>query len=96
VASAYALAVGGLLLLCGRIGDAYGRRRAFRIGLSAFTFASLIGGFATDGRWAPPVRPRAPPPRGRLAAAVLAEACAPDLIGHRRRFSSTARPLPPP
>jgi EmrB/QacA subfamily drug resistance transporter len=48
VVSAYALAFGGLLLLGGRIGDAYGRRRAFLIGLSAFTLASLIGGFATE------------------------------------------------
>lgn len=47
VASAYALAFGGLLFLGGRIGDAYGRRKAFVMGLSAFTLASLIGGLAT-------------------------------------------------
>ena len=42
----YALAFGGLLLLCGRAGDLYGRRRLFLAGLAAFGAASLVGGFA--------------------------------------------------
>ncbi len=46
VITAYALAFGGLLLVGGRAGDLFGRRRVFRIGLVVFTLASLLGGFA--------------------------------------------------
>ena len=49
VLNAYTLAFGGLLLLGGRLGDVLGRRRMFRIGLSLFTFASLVGGLAPTG-----------------------------------------------
>ena len=42
----YALAFGGLLLLGGRLGDLYGRRRIFMIGLVVFAVASLLGGIA--------------------------------------------------
>lgn len=45
----YALSFGGLLLLGGRLGDMLGRRRTFTIGLVIFAFASLLGGFATEG-----------------------------------------------
>src|ERR1700709_2389573 len=44
--TAYALAFGSLLLLGGRIGDLFGRKRAFGIGLGGFAVASAIGGFA--------------------------------------------------
>ncbi|MGH9020905.1 MAG: MFS transporter [Acidimicrobiales bacterium] len=47
VIDAYSLAFGGLLLLGGRLGDVYGRRRMFMIGLTIFTGASLVGGLAT-------------------------------------------------
>ncbi|RLV49196.1 MFS transporter [Nocardioides mangrovicus] len=46
VLNAYALAFGGLLVLGGRLGDAFGRRRAFRLGLTVFTLASILGGLA--------------------------------------------------
>jgi EmrB/QacA subfamily drug resistance transporter len=48
ILNGYALTFGGLLLLFGRIGDLWGRRRMFATGLVAFAVASLIGGFATD------------------------------------------------
>lgn len=48
VVNSYVLAFGGLLLLGGRIGDLFGRRRIFRIGIALFTLASLLGGFATS------------------------------------------------
>ncbi|HUI04045.1 MAG TPA: MFS transporter [Acidimicrobiales bacterium] len=48
VITAYALAFGGLLLLGGRSGDLYGRRRMFTVGVALFTAASLLGGFAQD------------------------------------------------
>ena len=46
VVTVYALAFGGLLLLGGRLGDLYGRRLTFMIGLSVFAIASLLGGIA--------------------------------------------------
>ncbi len=48
VIDAYSLAFGGLLLLGGRAGDVFGRRRMLIIGLSIFTAASLLGGMATS------------------------------------------------
>ena len=48
VINAYALALGGLLLLGGRAGDLLGRRRMFVIGLLLFSAASLAGGLATS------------------------------------------------
>jgi EmrB/QacA subfamily drug resistance transporter len=48
IVTAYALAFGGLLLLGGRLGDLYGRRRVFMIGLIVFAVASLLGGLATN------------------------------------------------
>lgn len=46
VMTAYTLAFGGLLLLGGRMGDLFGRRRMFLIGIAVFTTASLAGGLA--------------------------------------------------
>ncbi len=46
VVTIYALSFGGLLLLGGRLGDLYGRRRVFTIGLIIFAVASLLGGAA--------------------------------------------------
>ena len=46
VLNAYTLAFGGLLLLGGRLGDVFGRRRLFETGLVIFTVASLAGGLA--------------------------------------------------
>jgi EmrB/QacA subfamily drug resistance transporter len=51
VINAYALALGGLLLLGGRAGDLLGRRRMFVIGLLLFSAASLAGGLATSQAW---------------------------------------------
>src|SRR6187401_654960 len=46
IVTAYALAFGSLLLLGGRIGDMFGRKRVFVAGLGGFAAASAIGGFA--------------------------------------------------
>ncbi|WP_261557556.1 MFS transporter [Frankia tisae] len=46
VQTAYSLAFGGLLLLGGRAGDAFGRLRLFIGGLALFTLASLAAGLA--------------------------------------------------
>ncbi|MFJ5232752.1 MFS transporter [Kitasatospora sp. NPDC088391] len=49
VITAYLLAFGGLLLLGGRIGDLFGRKRTFLVGLIGFALASGLGGFAVNG-----------------------------------------------
>ena len=46
VLNAYMLTFGGFLLLGGRLGDLYGQRRLFLLGLSLFTLASLACGLA--------------------------------------------------
>jgi len=46
VISAYALTLGGFLLLGGRAADIFGRRRVLMAGLGLFTLASLVGGLA--------------------------------------------------
>ena len=48
IVTGYALAFGGLLLLGGRLGDLYGRRRIFMTGLTVFAIASLLGGLAQN------------------------------------------------
>src|SRR5678815_381874 len=40
ITNAYLIAFGGLLLLFGKLGDAFGRRRIFIFGVGAFTVAS--------------------------------------------------------
>src|SRR5437868_11604631 len=51
VVNGHALAFGGLLLLGGRAGDLFGRRRVFVTGVLLFTLGSLAGGFATTSTW---------------------------------------------
>ena len=46
VVNAYMLTFGGFLLLGGRLGDLYGHRRVFLLGLTLFTLASLGCGLA--------------------------------------------------
>jgi EmrB/QacA subfamily drug resistance transporter len=46
--ASYALAIGVLLVVGGRLGDRYGKRRTFLIGIAGFTLASLICGLAID------------------------------------------------
>ncbi|MGW1542198.1 MFS transporter [Streptomyces sp. NPDC002309] len=49
VVTAYALSFGALLLFGGRVGDLWGRKRAFVTGLIGFAAASALGGAATTG-----------------------------------------------
>ncbi|MEU6587044.1 MFS transporter [Nocardia sp. NPDC046763] len=51
VMDAYTLVFGGLLLLGGRAGDLFGRRRIFMAGIAVFTLASLLGGLAPMAGW---------------------------------------------
>ena len=51
VVNGYALAFGGLLLLGGRAGDLFGRRRMFVAGVLLFAAGSFTGGLATSAAW---------------------------------------------
>jgi len=46
--ASYALAMGVLLLVGARLGDRYGKRRIFLIGIAGFTLASLAAGASVD------------------------------------------------
>jgi MFS family permease len=48
VATSFALPAAGLSLLFGRLGDLYGLRRMFLIGLALLAASSLLGGIATE------------------------------------------------
>src|SRR5262249_16229319 len=48
VVNAYMLTYGGFLLLGGRLGDLYGYRRLFLIGLALFSLASMLCGLSTS------------------------------------------------
>ena len=48
VVNAYTLTFGGFLLLGGRLGDLYGQRRVFLIGIVFFTITSLVCGLAVS------------------------------------------------
>lgn len=66
VVAAYGIAYGVLLVLGGRLGDAFGRRRLFMIGLALFTLTSLACGLA--------------PTAGLLVAARAAQGAAAALM----------------
>ena len=51
VVNGYTLTFGGFLLLGGRAGDLFGRRRLFLIGVALFSGASLLCGLATSETW---------------------------------------------
>ena len=51
VVNGYALAFGGLLLLGGRAGDLFGRRRMFIGGVLLFAAGSFAGGLAATSTW---------------------------------------------
>src|SRR5689334_20077577 len=48
VVNAYMLTFGGFLLLGGRLGDLFGHRRLFLLGVTLFTLASVGCGLATS------------------------------------------------
>ncbi len=48
VVNAYLITFGGFLLLGGRLGDLFGHRRLFLIGIGEFTAASLVCGLSTS------------------------------------------------
>src|SRR5579875_134610 len=69
--SGYAVAYAVLLILGGRLGDLYGRRRVFLLGLTGFAAASALCGLA----WSPQALVA-----GRLVQGVAAAALAPQAL----------------
>ena len=51
VVEAYALFLSALLLVGGALGDRYGRRRVYALGIILFTIASVVCAFAPSIRW---------------------------------------------
>ena len=51
VINSYTLVFGGFLLLGGRAGDLFGRRKLFLWGVAIFSIASLLNGLATSDTW---------------------------------------------
>ena len=97
VVNAYLLTFGGFLLLGGRAGDLFGRRRVFVFGLALFTFASLLCGLA--GSQGLLVAARA---LQGVGGAIIAPAalCSRASVGMGRpqacRMRSSARDIPVP
>lgn len=48
IVTLFALSAAGLMLLMGRIGDYYGRKKLFLIGMALLTAGSVLGGLATS------------------------------------------------
>ncbi|MGW7002087.1 MFS transporter [Streptomyces sp. NPDC054933] len=50
VVAGYTLAFGLALVPSGRLGDGFGRRRMFLVGLAMFTVASMVAGWRSPAR----------------------------------------------
>ncbi len=84
VMSGYAVVYAVLLILGGRLGDLYGRRRVFLIGLGAFAAASALCGFA----WSPGALVA-----GRVIQGVASAVLAPQALASiHHLFAPTERP----
>ncbi|WP_318766147.1 MFS transporter [Lactiplantibacillus carotarum] len=49
ITNAYALTFGGLLLFAGKLGDVWGRKKLFSVGLLIFSISSLLVGLSMNG-----------------------------------------------
>jgi MFS family permease len=75
VISAYAATYAVFLITGGRLGDLFGRRRMFMLGIAGFTLASLLCGIA----WSPTVRVA-----GRILQGLTATVMAPQVLASIR------------
>jgi MFS family permease len=84
IMSAYAVAYAVLLILGGRLGDLYGRRRMFLIGLAGFAAASALCGFAWSANALV---------AGRIVQGVAAAVLAPQALASiHHLFSAAEKP----
>src|SRR5258708_32239460 len=74
IVAGYALSFAVLLITGGRLGDLYGRRRMYAIGMAGFTVASALCGFA-------------PSPTALVGSRVLPRAFPAALVPHPLPFS---------
>lgn len=51
VVNAYLITFGGFMLLSGRLGDLWGHKKVFMLGMTVFTGASLFCGLSQSGSW---------------------------------------------
>lgn len=70
--ASYALALGSLLVIGGRIGDRYGQRRTFLVGMAGFVAASALAGLA----WNPAVLVAARLLQGAFGALLIPQGIA--------------------
>ncbi|WGX95202.1 MFS transporter [Nocardioides sp. L-11A] len=75
VVNSYSVALAGLLLGAGSFGDAFGTRRVYVVGVTAFTGATLLAGLAPDAGWLIAGR------GAQGVAGALMLGCIPALIG---------------
>ena len=92
VSNAYLLTLGSLILVAGSLGDLYGERRVFSIGVGGFGVVSIVCARRADDRGAD---------RGPRAAGRVRRAADPERAGgdHRRvpaRGARRARSAPGP
>ena len=84
VVSGYAAAYAVFLITGGRLGDLYGRRRMFLIGMTGYTLTNLLCGIAaTPGQLV----------LGRLVQGVAASLMAPQVLGSIRTLYPSEREL---
>ncbi len=81
IISAYAAVYATLLITGGRLGDLFGRKRIFMIGLAGFTLASLLCGLAPSGAWLI---------AGRIVQATAAAVLAPQVLASIRTLFSAS------
>lgn len=77
IMNAYTIAMCSVLMAMGTLGDRFGRKRVFKIGIAVFAFASLICGLATSA----PLLIAARFVQGTSAAAMLA--CQVAVLSHQ-------------
>ena len=92
VVNAYIITFGGFLLLGGRLGDLFGHRRLFLLGIGLFTLASAACGLATSQEML--IGARAVQGVGGAVVSAVADvgACSGDLVP--RWLDAGSMPMP--
>jgi EmrB/QacA subfamily drug resistance transporter len=84
VVAAYGVGFGVTLIIGGRLGDIFGRKRMFMLGIGSFTLASLFCGIAPNAGWLI---------AARVLQAITAATVTPQVLGMiRSEFPTHERP----